>query len=137
MLYSVPASAPAELEVIAFPGDAVTIPGFGVPLQPGATGHHPHAGGLLSVLHRKYAGRNAAIFVVEPACLSHNFAVYSHMLDKSGLTASGEPLGYPRGDRAATHAEALLASVRAHLAPHGAPLAADGAPLHAVGFSKG
>ena len=53
------------------------------------------------------------------------------------VATKGEPLGYPRGDRAATHAEALLASVRAHLAPQGAPPAADGALLHAVGFSKG
>ena len=137
VLYALPRSGAPDIEVVAFPGDAVAN-SLWQPLQ-GAVGNHPHAGGLLSVLHSKlsqaHAGRHA-LFVVEPTQVTaQGFAVFESLLPST--TASGEPAaGYnARGLPASRQLHGLLAHVWSAVAPERAAPAP--APLVVCGFSKG
>jgi len=71
VLYAVPRGAPASLEMVAFPGDAVPFPLW--QSLPGAHGDHPHSGGLLAALlgrlERAGVASATALVVIEPASL--------------------------------------------------------------------
>lgn len=144
VVYSIPASSPAQLQAIAFPGDAVHCDQWSA--LPNAKGTHPHSGGLLSALCDRFSRlggvyANAAVFVVEPARLTRSHhALFEHLLTLP-LTATGEPAeGYKGCGLCSAHLNALMLSTYAHIeAEHNVALlhAAAKLPLLLLGFSKG
>ena len=140
VLFAVPKSTLPQLQVVAFPGDAVECIAWHA--LAGATGVHPHAGGMLATLFERLqllggAYASAAILVVEPARVARtHHAMFEHLLPPP-LTASGEPAeGYSGAGSSAAHLDGLLTSVHAHLQAVGYP-SAPAVPLLVFGFSKG
>jgi hypothetical protein len=138
-LYALPRAAPAALELVAFPGDCVPFQLW--PSLAGATGDHPHSGGLLGALfgrlERAGVAATTALLVVEPAGFSGHHALFSQLLPQ--ITASGEPArGYDGGQRtASSHLALVYDAVARAAATEQVPSPSPDADLIAMGFSKG